>query len=399
MASSGADGSQNKDVDNAMRQYCLVSQNEAVLSAHQPVTNEKVLDTISRGVLPGAPVAEQVSSTTINSEASASELKVVLDTSQLAPSLVRIPEHETGTAVSNDGTQNSPPSQPVAELVMETPTDKVPDDSGDQNKHSIGNMSPSHGYVSPSGQDVETANAVGKRDVTSDVLQQTGPDVHGNDSLKSVSNPYPSAFVPVKATSPRHFDERPHLESPLRSPVEREKKDALLRGAAMQTSSLWDSEPQLPITGLIIPTSPVMEGRGNLLVDTKEHAPLNAQMLPNHHLSIQHQQTFEHSAQKSVGAAPIAGIPGFTQTNYPFSGTKSSSHPDNSVPSGVVSKIQSSVPANEQSNQEHPFCDSTSNLSRQSSLGVSSQDPTTTGQSVRDVADHLTEVNRDINQG
>ena len=80
------------------------------------------------------------------------------------------------------------------------------------------------------------------------VLQPAGPEVRSN-----ASNPHPSAFVPVKVS-----------DSPLRSPVEREKKEALLQGATIQTSSLWDSEPQLPITGLIIPTkTPFMASKQN----------------------------------------------------------------------------------------------------------------------------------------
>ena len=190
-------------------------------------------------------------------------------------------------------------------------------------------------------------------------------------------NPHPSAFIPVKANSP--YDERSNLESPLRSPVQREKKEALLPGSIIQTS-LWGSEPQLSIPGLIVPASGHTSSHGaHHSATTPQQADVPAQSLINK--TVENSQPTTPNVEK-----PIFGIPGFTQTKYPFTDARVKSN-DPSVPSNTTQQIRlvqtpstqpdASTPTHQELQSttslrsEGSAQDTTSSLSRQSSLGIS----------------------------
>ena len=195
----------------------------------------------------------------------------------------------------------------------------------------------------------------------------TNPSTNVDTEIQGELHSSPSsAFIPVKANSPRHCEERRNTESPLRSPVQREKQEALLSGPRVQTSSLWDSEPQLAIPGLIVPTASKIN---NFVPGTDQKSQPDA---PARSPNID-------KAGESV-AKPIVGIPGFSQTVYPSGGkpstqliSTSSSNQELFAPSNQP------PPLNEASGlssfSEGSTRDSTSDLSRQSSLGVLNQDP------------------------
>ncbi len=225
------------------------------------------------------------------------------------------------------------------------------------------------------------------------ITPPTNTSVPPTNVVPQGESPHPSAFSPVKANSPH--DERPNLESPLRSPVEREKKETLMAGSIIQTSSLWDTEPQLAMSGLIVPaaTSP------NLFVPvsrTHDHSTQADQPVQS---SIK--QTGDKSQLENV-AKPISGIPGFTQTTYPFTATstKSSNQSLTNTPGQQI------PPINAPSTHSEPSipCDqgaaqvSTSSVSRQSSLaGSSASQDQATGKIVRD-GDKVSGVSRGTNQ-
>ena len=239
----------------------------------------------------------------------------------------------------------------------------------------------------------------------SNVVLETEGELQGSP-LETDVNLHPSAFIPVKANSPRHYEERPNLESPLRSPVEREKKEALLHGPSIQTSSLWDSEPQLAILGLIVPTATRGNhetGQSASKLQLQATVPAQGSNVP----SIE--QTGERSPLVTSNVVkPISGIPGFTQTIYPFTATPPNSSNQLTSTGHQILPAQPgayrAIPSNQGLHSttspkgEASAHGSTSSLSRQSSLGISTQDQVT-GKAAHDVGDKLSGLNRGKNQG
>ena len=239
----------------------------------------------------------------------------------------------------------------------------------------------------------------------SNVVLETEGELQGSP-LETDVNLHPSAFIPVKANSPRHYEERPNLESPLRSPVEREKKEALLHAPSIQTSSLWDSEPQLAILGLIVPTATRGNhetGQSASKLQLQATVPAQGSNVP----SIE--QTGERSPLVTSNVVkPISGIPGFTQTIYPFTATPPNSSNQLTSTGHQILPAQPgayrAIPSNQGLHSttspkgEASAHGSTSSLSRQSSLGISTQDQVT-GKAAHDVGDKLSGLNRGKNQG
>ena len=311
--------------------------------------------------------------------------------------------HKNAT-VTYDGNRPSskqqiPPHQAVTEpMVMQVHTEAVyaePDVSG---LNAQGGTPPSAAVQAPpplrdisSHLDVKQPSndqlhsQIGNQQKTTTADLHVGTEDRTNTSMGPTNvvpeilgeNPHPSAFIPVKANSP--YDERSNLESPLRSPVQREKKEALLPGSIIQTS-LWGSEPQLSIPGLIVPASGHTSSHGaHHIATTPQQADVPAQSLIDN--TVENSQPTSPNVEK-----PIFGIPGFTQTKYPFTDARVKSN-DQSVPSNTTQQIRlvqtpstqpdASTPTHQELQSttslrsEGSAQDTTSSLSRQSSLGIS----------------------------